>query len=131
MEYGFQLFGMEPAKVRDLAQAAEGMGHDLIVFPDHLVLEGPERQYDPHAMLYDSISIAAIVAEATRKIRVGHLVLCNLFRHPAITAPESRHTRSHQWRPAAGRSWSRMDRDRVPHDRYPVSADQRASCDAR
>lgn len=51
-----------------------------------LVLEGPERQYDPHAVLYDSISIAAIVAEATRKIRVGHLVLCNLFRHPAITA---------------------------------------------
>ncbi len=29
MEYGFQLFGMEPAKVRDLAQSAEGMGYDL------------------------------------------------------------------------------------------------------
>jgi probable F420-dependent oxidoreductase len=86
MEYGFQLFGMEPAKVRDLAQSAEGMGYDLIVFPDHLVLEGPERQYDPHAILYDSISIAAIVAAATRKIRVGHLVLCNQFRHPAVTA---------------------------------------------
>jgi probable F420-dependent oxidoreductase len=86
MEYGFQLFGMEPAKVRDLAQAAEGMGYDLIVFPDHLVLEGPERQYDPHAILYDSISVAAIVADATRKIRVGHLVLCNQFRHPAVTA---------------------------------------------
>ena len=86
MEYGFQLFGMEPAKVRDLAQAAEGMGYDLIVFPDHLILEGPERQCDPHAILYDSIAVAAIVADATRKIRVGHLVLCNLFRHPAVTA---------------------------------------------
>ncbi|MGD0117515.1 MAG: LLM class flavin-dependent oxidoreductase [Candidatus Binatus sp.] len=86
MEYGFQLFGVELAKVRDLAQTAEGMGFDLIVFPDHLVLEGPERQYDPHALLYDSISLAAIVAEATRKIRVGHLVLCNQFRHPAVVA---------------------------------------------
>jgi probable F420-dependent oxidoreductase len=27
-----------------------------------------------------------MAAEATRKIRIGHLVLCNLFRHPAITA---------------------------------------------
>jgi probable F420-dependent oxidoreductase len=30
--------------------------------------------------------MAAIVMGATKKIRVGHLVLCNLFRHPAITA---------------------------------------------
>jgi probable F420-dependent oxidoreductase len=86
MEYGFQLFRMEPAKVRDLAQTAEGLGYDLIVFPDHLVFEGPDGQSDPHAILYDSISVAAIVADATRKIRVGHLVLCNQFRHPAITA---------------------------------------------
>jgi len=85
-EYGFQLFGMEPAKVRDLAQAAEGLGYDLVVFPDHLIIEGPERQYDPHTLLYDSMSVAAVVAESTKKIRVGHLVLCNLFRHPAITA---------------------------------------------
>ncbi len=34
MEDGFQLFGMESAKVRDLAQAADGLGSDLIVFPD-------------------------------------------------------------------------------------------------
>jgi len=27
-----------------------------------------------------------VLAEATKKIRIGHLVLCNLFRHPAITA---------------------------------------------
>jgi probable F420-dependent oxidoreductase len=30
--------------------------------------------------------IAATVADATKKIKVGHLVLCNLFRHPVITA---------------------------------------------
>src|SRR3984885_788314 len=86
LEFGFQLAGMEPAQIRDLSQAAEALDYDYIVFPDHLVNEGPERQSDPHAMVWDMMSVAAAVATWTKKIRVGHLVLCNLFRHPAITA---------------------------------------------
>ena len=86
MEYGFVLSGMEPSMVRDLAQAAEGLNFDLVVFPDHIVHESPERQYDPHALSFDAISIATLVAAATKKIKVGHLVLCNQFRHPVITA---------------------------------------------
>jgi probable F420-dependent oxidoreductase len=86
LEFGFQFAGIEPQKFRDLAQAAEGLGYDAIVFPDHIVPEGPERQHDPHGLSYDAITLAAAVIEATKKIRVGHLVLCNLFRHPAITA---------------------------------------------
>lgn len=86
LEFGFQLANKEPSRIRDLAQAAEALDYDYIVFPDHIVLEGPERQHDPHALAWDMISIAASVAAATRKIRIGHLVLCNLFRHPAITA---------------------------------------------
>jgi probable F420-dependent oxidoreductase len=30
--------------------------------------------------------MVAVIAEATKRTQVGHLVLCNLFRHPAITA---------------------------------------------
>jgi probable F420-dependent oxidoreductase len=86
MEFGLQLSNMEPARFRAIAQAAEGIGYDLIVFPDHLVMEGPERQYDPHTLAYDPIVIAATVADATKKVKIGHLVLCNLFRHPALTA---------------------------------------------
>jgi probable F420-dependent oxidoreductase len=86
MEFGIQLGGLEPAQYRAHAQAAEALGYDLIVFPDHLVNEGPERQYDPKSNAYDHVVMAAAVIEATKKIRVGHLVLCNLFRHPAITA---------------------------------------------
>src|SRR6516165_10737615 len=85
MEFGLQLANLEPARVRSIAQAAEGLGYDLIVFPDHLVIEGPERQYDPHALAYDAMVMAATVADATKRVQVGHLVLCNLFRHPAIT----------------------------------------------
>jgi probable F420-dependent oxidoreductase len=86
MEFGIQLSNMEPAQFRATAQTIEALGYDLVVFPDHIVMEGPERQYDPHGLAYDMIVIAAAVIEATKKIRVGHLVLCNLFRHPVITA---------------------------------------------
>src|SRR5579872_5141779 len=86
LEFGFQFANMEPARMRDLAQAAEALDYDYIVFPDHLVNEGPERQGEPHALVWDMMSMAAAIAMATKKIRVGHLVLCNLFRHPSITA---------------------------------------------
>ena len=78
LEFGFQLANMEPSRIRDLAQAAEGLGYDYIVLPDHIVLEGPARQHDPHALAWDMLSIAASVAAATKTIRIGHLVLCNL-----------------------------------------------------
>ena len=86
MEWGLQLINMEWSRLRDVAQEAEGVGFDLLTFPDHIVFEGPEGQYDPQHLSYDSIVVAAVVADATKKIRLGHLVLCNLFRHPAITA---------------------------------------------
>jgi len=86
MEFGIQLGGLEPAQYRAHAQTAEALGYDLIVFPDHLVNEGPDRQLDVKSRAFDHIAMAAVVMEATKKIRVGHLVLCNLFRHPSITA---------------------------------------------
>jgi probable F420-dependent oxidoreductase len=86
MEFGIQLANIEPPRFRAMAQTMEGLGYHLVCFPDHIVMEGPERQYDPHGLAYDMIVIAAAVIEATKKIQVGHLVLCNLFRHPVITA---------------------------------------------
>jgi alkanesulfonate monooxygenase SsuD/methylene tetrahydromethanopterin reductase-like flavin-dependent oxidoreductase (luciferase family) len=52
MEYEFQFVNLEPARVRDLARAAEGEGFDLILFPDHIVLEGAGGVYDPHTLVY-------------------------------------------------------------------------------
>lgn len=86
MEFGIQLGGLEPAQYKAQAQAAEALGYDLIVFADHLVNEGPDRQLDVKSKAWDHIAMAGIVMDATKKIRIGHLVLCNLFRHPAITA---------------------------------------------
>lgn len=87
MRFGIQLgIGLgDVRELHDMAQMAEDLGYDAIYFPDHLVLEGPERQrMDGPA--FDSMAMATIAAHATRRVRVGHMVLCNLFRHPAMTA---------------------------------------------
>jgi probable F420-dependent oxidoreductase len=84
MDFGLQLGWVEFDRLRDLAQAAEGLGFTSVYFPDHLLAEGPERQ----AMgvpAFDPFMQAAVVATATSRVRIGHLVLCNLFRHPAVT----------------------------------------------
>jgi probable F420-dependent oxidoreductase len=86
MEFGLQISNTEWSQLRDFVQAAEGLGYDLITVPDHLVAEGPEHQFDPQHLLHDSLVQTAVISEATKKIRIGHLVLCNLFRHPAVTA---------------------------------------------
>jgi probable F420-dependent oxidoreductase len=86
MEFGLQLANLEWQQLRDMAQTAEGLGFHVLMVPDHIVAEGPERQYDPHFLAYDPMVEVAVISAATRTVRVGHLVLCNLFRHPAITA---------------------------------------------
>ncbi len=86
MEYGLQIGNLEFPRIREVAQAAEQLGYGAVFVPDHVVPEGPERQFDPHHLSYEAMVQVAVLAEATRKMRVGHLVLCNLFRHPVITA---------------------------------------------
>src|SRR6185369_7595268 len=83
MRFGIQLgIGLDDVtKLHDLAQLVEGLGYDVVYFPDHLVLEGPERQRFG-GPAFDSMAMAMIAAQATRRIRIGHMVLCNLFRHP-------------------------------------------------
>lgn len=87
MRFGIQLgIGLgDITRLHDTAQLVEGLGYDIIYFPDHLVAEGPERQR-MGGPIFDSMAMAIIAAHATKRVQVGHLVLCNLFRHPAITA---------------------------------------------
>jgi len=85
MEFGIQIASVEWQRLRDLAQKVEGLGFSAMMLPDHLRAEGPEHQEMPH-LAYDPIIQAAVIAEATKRLHVGHLVLCNLFRHPIFTA---------------------------------------------
>src|SRR5258708_37078355 len=86
MEFGLFVAQVDFATVRETARLAEELGYHLVVFPDHFVHEAPGGTHDPHALAHDARLLAAAAAQATRTIRVGHLVLCNLFRHPAVTA---------------------------------------------
>jgi probable F420-dependent oxidoreductase len=127
MRFGIQLgFGLDDlVRLRDQAQLVEELGYDVVYFPDHLVYEGPERQRmsDP---AFDAMTMAAVAAQATRRVRVGHLVLCNLFRHPAVTA-QSLATLDHLSRGRAlaglGSGWTETE-FRMTGIRFPPVADR-------
>ena len=65
------------------AQAAEAAGFSGIAFMDHLA--PPAAEGYP---MFDALATAAWVASKTSRLQVGHLVLCDSFRHPAVLARE-------------------------------------------
>jgi len=66
------------------AQTAEASGFRGMAFMDHLVPPGAEQ----HPM-QEAFSIATVVAMKTERLRVGHLVLCDSFRHPVMLARQA------------------------------------------
>ncbi|MFF0490191.1 LLM class flavin-dependent oxidoreductase [Nocardia sp. NPDC004068] len=66
------------------ARAAEDAGFDGIAFIDHLLAPGAE-----HQPLWEAMTAATWVAARTDRLRVGHLVLCDAFRHPALLAKQA------------------------------------------
>lgn len=63
------------------ALAAEDAGFEGIAFMDHLV----PPLADEHDM-WDAMTIVGWVLARTSTLGVGHLVLCDAFRHPAVLA---------------------------------------------
>ncbi|MCP3973964.1 MAG: LLM class flavin-dependent oxidoreductase [bacterium] len=68
--------------VRDLALAGEAAGFDMFVFEDALLY----HQEGGSNGLWESVAIAAAVAEATSHIRFGQSVINSPYRSPAHTA---------------------------------------------
>ena len=67
--------------ILERATAAEAAGFDSVWFMDHLAAPGAlERD------TLEGWTLAAAVAARTSRIRVGHLVTCDPFRHPAVLA---------------------------------------------
>jgi probable F420-dependent oxidoreductase len=61
---------------REKARRAEALGYTSLLLPDHF-----QAQWGP-------LVAAAVAAEATGRLRVGTLVLCNDYRHPLVLAKE-------------------------------------------
>lgn len=65
----------------DRVLAAEAAGFDSVWLMDHLA-----APLAPEIDTYEGWTIAAALAARTSRIRIGHLVLCDPFRHPALLA---------------------------------------------
>jgi alkanesulfonate monooxygenase SsuD/methylene tetrahydromethanopterin reductase-like flavin-dependent oxidoreductase (luciferase family) len=79
--------GTEPSppswrSIQGEALAAEAAGFDLVVLEDALLY--PDD--DGISGLWDAVSIAAAIATATETIGIGHAVINNPYRHPALVA---------------------------------------------
>jgi alkanesulfonate monooxygenase SsuD/methylene tetrahydromethanopterin reductase-like flavin-dependent oxidoreductase (luciferase family) len=66
------------------AQRAEDSGFDGIAFIDHLEAPG-----QPDENIWEAMGIAGWAAARTSRLRIGHLVLCDAFRHPAVLAKQA------------------------------------------
>jgi alkanesulfonate monooxygenase SsuD/methylene tetrahydromethanopterin reductase-like flavin-dependent oxidoreductase (luciferase family) len=74
--------GIDELVVR--AQAAESAGFDGIAFLDHL-----ETPMAPTSAIWEAMTVATWVAARTERLKIGHLVLCDAFRHPAVLAKQA------------------------------------------
>ncbi|WP_099022044.1 LLM class flavin-dependent oxidoreductase [Mycolicibacterium palauense] len=74
--------GIDDVLVR--ARGAEAAGFDGIAFIDHLEPPGAT-----HQSIWEAMTVATWVAAHTERLRIGHLVLCDAFRHPAVLAKQA------------------------------------------
>jgi alkanesulfonate monooxygenase SsuD/methylene tetrahydromethanopterin reductase-like flavin-dependent oxidoreductase (luciferase family) len=68
-------------EIRTRVQLAERLGFDTAWFYDHMYSPG-----SPDVPAFEGWTLISALAAVTSRIRLGHLVLCNAFRHPALFA---------------------------------------------
>ena len=89
-QYGFSLPGGEPITFEVMAswaRRAEAMGFDSVWVSDHLFYSFARYGVDPAPIAaLEAMTALAGVAAVTERVRLGTLVLCAPFRHPAMVA---------------------------------------------
>ena len=72
------------ADIVERSRRAEASGFSGVAFIDHLEAPGL-----PDESIWEAMSVATWVAAKTERLRIGHLVLCDAFRHPAVLAKQA------------------------------------------
>jgi alkanesulfonate monooxygenase SsuD/methylene tetrahydromethanopterin reductase-like flavin-dependent oxidoreductase (luciferase family) len=75
---------MSVGDITERARHAEASGFDGMAFIDHLEAPGL-----PGESIWEAMAVATWVAAKTERLRIGHLVLCDAFRHPAVLAKQA------------------------------------------
>jgi probable F420-dependent oxidoreductase len=71
------------ASIRAITQQAEADGFDSIWLADHLLYRNPG---EPTRGIWETWTMLSALAEATQRVEIGTLVLCNSIRNPAVVA---------------------------------------------
>jgi alkanesulfonate monooxygenase SsuD/methylene tetrahydromethanopterin reductase-like flavin-dependent oxidoreductase (luciferase family) len=72
------------ADIVERSRHAEASGFRGVAFIDHLEAPGL-----PDESIWEAMGVATWVAAKTEGLRIGHLVLCDAFRHPAVLAKQA------------------------------------------
>jgi F420-dependent oxidoreductase-like protein len=70
------------ARTRDIAAQAEALGFESVWVFDHFHTV-PRPTFE---ITFESLMTLAAIAPETRRLRLGHVVLCAAYRNPALTA---------------------------------------------
>jgi alkanesulfonate monooxygenase SsuD/methylene tetrahydromethanopterin reductase-like flavin-dependent oxidoreductase (luciferase family) len=77
--------GTDPGVLRQWARTAEGLGFDLLMLSDHVVITPDVAEQYP-APFYEPFTTLAWLAGVTGRIRLGTTVLIVPYRHPLLVA---------------------------------------------
>ncbi|WP_133790960.1 LLM class flavin-dependent oxidoreductase [Kribbella sp. VKM Ac-2571] len=77
--------GTNPARLRDWARVVEGLGYDLLMVSDHVVITPDVAEQYP-APFYEPFTALSWLAGLTERVRLGTTVLIAPYRHPLLVA---------------------------------------------
>ncbi len=87
MDAAVQLAGLTADRLLEAARSAEEQGFSSVYVPDHFAEEpAGSGALSTETIIPEATAAIAAIGATTNRVRVGGHVLCNLFRHPALTA---------------------------------------------
>ena len=122
--------GTDPAKIRDWAQAAEGLGYHCIEVADHVFGAAPRGDWKPtyseHDPFHETFTTMAFIAAVTKTIKLCSGVLILPQRQTGAGRQAGGRGRHPERRAAAPRRRRRLEPCRVRGARHRVEDARRA-----